>query len=259
MAVTATVVAPGLGTARAQVIGGVTEPDKEPVLYPGAVVSSFNPAPGAPLAPGLPVLLFGSSLSARSEFANNVPLPSTLASTAMLVGPTQVPLYFVSPGQINAQIPPELVPDAEYATVILAGNRYTVVEPLILAAVRPALVASEGVAVAQHADSSAVGSDSPAKPGEEIIILATGLGATDPFVGGGALPEAGVTANVRILPRVTIGGIETRVLEAALSPGLVGVYRVRFQIPRELAAGDHGVEIEQRGATSNRARLSVAP
>jgi uncharacterized protein (TIGR03437 family) len=141
--------------------------------------------------------------------------------------------------------------------VILSGKRYSVVDPIVVATARPALVTSNAAVVAQHSDSSPVSNDVPAKTGEDITLLATGLGATDPLVPSGTVPRSSVTAQVRSLPRVRIGGADALVRAAVLSHDLVGIYRVTVQIPAGLEAGNAAVEIEQEGAVSNQASIRV--
>jgi uncharacterized protein (TIGR03437 family) len=257
--VTTTASAPGLGTTRTDIIGGVSQSQEAPVLEQGGIVSNFYPQSGAPLALGTPVQMFGSSLSSGSDSASGLPLPQSLVKTSMLIGSTLAPLFFVSPDQVNAQIPPELETDRQYATAILSGNKYTVGDPIVLAALRPALIATDGVAVAQHADSSSVSSDSPAQAGEVITLFAAGLGATDPGIAGGNVPAPGVTARVRQMPAVTIGGKDAPVQDAVLAPDIVGVYRVTVQIPSGLDPGSQAVIIQQQGVASNQAALNVAP
>ena len=257
--VSATASAPGLGTTRADVIGAVTDSQDAPVLYQNQVLSNFDPQPGAPLAPGTPVRMLGSSLSSGTDSASTVPLPVTLAQTSLLIGSTRAPLYYVSPDQVNAQIPPELPPGAQYAIAILSGNRYAVADPLVLTAVRPALIATDGVALALHADSSPVSGQAPAQAGELITLLAAGLGATDVAVGSGTVPSPGAIARVQVMPTATIGGREAPVRGAVLAPDIVGVYHITVQVPSGLAAGDQAVVIAQQGIASNQAAVSVGP
>lgn len=66
---------------------------------------------------------FGLSLAARTEAANSVPLPTALAGTRVYVRDSfgterLAPLFFVSPGQINFQVPPETTPGNAIVTVI---------------------------------------------------------------------------------------------------------------------------------------------
>jgi uncharacterized protein (TIGR03437 family) len=250
--ITATATAPPLEPVRAQIIGSVTDSQDAPQLS-GPITSLFNPVPGQPLAPGMPVQTFGMSLSSGSESADTIPLPLSLAGTSWLVGPAAAPLFFASPDQVNAQIPAELAAGTQYSTVFRSGTRYSVVEPVVIAASRPALLSVNPAALAEHSDSSPVSSKTPARVGEEITILASGLGATDPPVHSGTVPGPGVTAQVRSLPRVRIGGAEAPVRAAVLSHELVGIYRVTIQVPPGLAPGDHAVELEQQGVASNQA------
>jgi uncharacterized protein (TIGR03437 family) len=259
VAVTTTASAPGLGTVRTQVIGAVRESRDVPVVYQNALLSSFDPQPGAPLAPGTPVEMFGSSLSSATDLAGSLPLPATLAQTSLLVGSARAPLYYVSPEQVNAQVPPELSPGAQYAVAILSGNRSAVADPVVLTAARPALLAKDGIALAEHGDASAVSNRAPAQAGEMIRLLATGLGATDPAVAGGAVPTTAVAGRVLMAPTVTIGGRTAAVRSAALAPDIVGVYRITVQVPTGLAPGGQMVEITQQGIASNRAVVSVGP
>jgi uncharacterized protein (TIGR03437 family) len=255
--ITATASAPGLESTRSQIIGSVTESQEAPQVYTGSITSIFHPVAGQPLAPGMPVQTFGESLSSGSQFAESIPLPMSLAGTSLLIGSSTAPLFFASPDQVNAQIPAELTPGTQYSTVILSGKRYSVVDPIVVATARPALVTSNAAVVAQHSDSSPVSNDVPAKTGEDITLLATGLGATDPLVPSGTVPRSSVTAQVRSLPRVRIGGADALVRAAVLSHDLVGIYRVTVQIPAGLEAGNAAVEIEQEGAVSNQASIRV--
>jgi adhesin/invasin len=257
--VTATATAPGLGTARADIIGAVTASREAPVLHPGAVMNAFYPVPGAPVAPGTPVQIFGDHMSSATAAASSAPLPSSLEETSFVIGGREAPLFYVSPGQVNAQVPPGLEANTQHAAVILSGDRYTVADPLVIVRAGPALIASGGSVFAQHADSTLVTAASPARAGEEVTILASGLGATTPEVAAGDVPPPGATAQAAIPLRVTIGGRPAALRSASLSPELVGMYGVTIEIPAGLPAGPAPVEIEQDGTVSNRASIHVAP
>jgi uncharacterized protein (TIGR03437 family) len=226
-------------------------------VHPGAIVSNFHPARGAPLAPGLPIQVFGETLSAEAALATALPLPSSLAETTLLIGAREAPLFYVSPGQINAQVPPDLPTGTQYATVVMAGDKYTVTDPIVLATVRPSLVSLGGALIARHADGTEVSARAPARGGEEIVLYAAGLGATTPAVPGGTVPPPGMNAQVQERLRLIIGGREAAVRSAALAPDAVGVYRVTIETPSGLPAGSHAVEIEQGGVVGNRASINL--
>jgi adhesin/invasin len=59
---------------------------------------------GVPV-PGAITALFGHNLASGTQTAEQLPLPLTLAGTQVLVAGIPAPLFFVSPTQINFQIP----------------------------------------------------------------------------------------------------------------------------------------------------------
>src|SRR5262249_4633135 len=58
-------------------------------------------------APGMLASVFGSGFSSATLTASRLPLPLTLSGVSATVNGITAPLYFVSPGQINLQIPYE--------------------------------------------------------------------------------------------------------------------------------------------------------
>jgi uncharacterized protein (TIGR03437 family) len=257
--VTATAASPALGTARTAIIGFVLDSREAPVLYPGAVLSILRPESGAPLAPGTPIQVYGEHFTDAPATAGQVPLPQALGGASLLIGAREAPLFYASPGQLNAQVPPDLPPDAQYSTVILSGDRYTVADPVVVVSTRPALATTAGAVVAWHSDLSLVSAAAPVRDGEEITLLAGGLGATEPSVTAGSMPSPEVTAQVRTPIQLHIGGRMATVRSAALAPDLIGFYRVVFTLPDGLPVGSHPVVIEQDGVRSNDAVISVGP
>ena len=94
----------GLSDAFLAVISGGQEARLAPVSAASYVGGAF--------APGSIVAVFGKDLAPMSELATSLPLPTSLKGTIVEVtdqkGETRgAPLFFVSPFQINLQIPPE--------------------------------------------------------------------------------------------------------------------------------------------------------
>jgi uncharacterized protein (TIGR03437 family) len=75
-----------------------------------------------------------------------------------------------------------------------------------------------------------------AKPGDTLILWATGFGPTDPSQTPGLITSG--AHNVAQPVTVTVGGMAATVVGAALSPGLVGVYQIAIQLPGSVPAGD---------------------
>ena len=78
----------------------------EPKLTRAGIVSAANMLSQA-LAPGSLFTLFGSRLSASTEQASSLPLPTRLGGAEVFVNAVRAPLLYVSPTQINGQVPVE--------------------------------------------------------------------------------------------------------------------------------------------------------
>src|SRR5262249_4122997 len=99
----------------------------------------------------------------------------------------------------------------------------------------------------------------PAKPGDTIIVYATGLGVTNPNV------DAGTVAPTSPLPRATndvtatAGGVAANVLYAGLAPGLVGFYQINLTIPTTVpVASQIPVAVTAAGLSSSAVLIDFA-
>ena len=76
-----------------------------PALFADGVVEGAGFTKRRPLSPGGIVSLFGERFATENNFATQLPLERELAGVSVRIGGQDAPLYFVSPGQINAQVP----------------------------------------------------------------------------------------------------------------------------------------------------------
>ena len=92
----------------------------------------------------------------------------------------------------------------------------------------------------------------PARPGETILLFATGLGPTDPPAAEGLAAQSGKAANSVTLQ---IGGVAARVEYAGLvGPGL---YQLNVTVP-QAPAGDQAVVAEIAGfRTQTNAMITI--
>ncbi len=249
--------APGYSAASVQ-IGGQVVPNAAPVLNPNGTTDIFHPQVGGGLGPGNIVQIYGANLANQPATPSSLPLPTALTGTSVLIGGVQAPLYYVSPTQINAQIPFELTPGNQYQLIVSANGALTTPEPIQLNTGTPAVLQfTSGEVEALHADGSLISDTSPAAPGESIVIFLTGLGATDISVPSGAAAPSSPLANVLNVPVLTLNGNPAPVQFAGLTPGLVGLYQINFQVPAGLAPGNIQLAITQNGVQSNVAVLPV--
>jgi uncharacterized protein (TIGR03437 family) len=180
---------------------------------------------------GCLISIFGAKLARATASAASLPLPRKLEDAAVLVGDLELaaPLYFVSPTQINAQLPFEALGDTLSLVVTTAEGRS---KPFLLkpAAYGPGLFtrdsSGKGPVLAltpnfQLADAVA--------PGQPLILYATGLGPTDPPVASGNPGATQEPLNrVTSIPEVFAGdyALPAPVSFAGLAPGLAGVYQI---------------------------------
>jgi uncharacterized protein (TIGR03437 family) len=223
---------------------------------PAAAVSAATFLPGAPLAPGMVAALFGTDLSGRSA-AGGLPLPATLADVQLLVNDEPAPLFYVSPGQINFQVPAQ----ADAGTVA----RLEVVRAAsgqVLAGGTVALApAAPGLFGVLNEDGSLNTPERPATRGSIVQIFATGQGAvTRPPRDGEPAPLQPM-AETPSAPLVTIGTSSQRDVVpdfSGLAPGLVGLWQINARVPDATVPNPRTpVLVRYAGAASNVVYIAV--
>ena len=159
-----------------------------PVIGEGGIVNGASFSPEAVVSPGSIASLFGMNLAAATEAATGLPLPTMLAGTEVLVNDTPAPLFFVSPSQINFQMPFEVTGPTVRIAVTSGGVR----GPEVMVNVAPAapgiftaVPGGSGPGAVLNEDFSPNSAQNPAAVGSVIQIFATGLGATDPSLATG--------------------------------------------------------------------------
>jgi uncharacterized protein (TIGR03437 family) len=71
----------------------------------------------------------------------------------------------------------------------------------------------------------------PVRSNDELTIVLTGMGRTDPSVDAGVLAPSDPEAIPIIPPAVTLGGVPLRVTSTALVGGNLGVYQITAVVP----------------------------
>ena len=119
----------------------------------------------------------------------------------------------------------------------------------------PALFASEGQVAATHADGSLISPDSPARPGEIIVVYGAGLGRTDPSQIDGLIPRS--AAGILLLDRlrVMLEGQpipSENILYAGITPGSAGLYQINLRLPDQVTSENPELRIALGEQTSQR-------
>ncbi len=262
MTVTLQAQAGALTPATSQLIGSINQnPNAPPVLSENGTVNVFNRVPAGALAPGMIIEVYGAGLATAKGNPGVLPLPTSFQGTSLIVGPDEAPLYFVSGGQLDVQVAAELAPNQQYPVIAILNGALSVPVMADIAPIQLGIAAqTDGTVIAQHgANSAYVTATSPAKPGEVLVIYLSGMGPTNPSVPSGKpAPGSEPLARVTIPPTVSLDGQNATVQFAGLTPGLVGLYQINFQVPANARTGDLTLIVSQNGVSSNPTRLAVA-
>jgi uncharacterized protein (TIGR03437 family) len=208
------------------------------------------------LAPGALFSLFGTNLAAGQSLVSTVPWPSVVDGLSVLINGRASPLYFVSPNQINGQVPFETAAGAATAQVRSTGGSSTTITFQVTERAPGILQFGENRAVAVNSDGSINTDATPAAPGSVLLIYLTGLGALDNPVATGAAapgdPLSRPTAPIRVL----IGDTEAEVLFVGLAPGFVGLGQANILLP-PLPPGTYAVTVLIGEAASNLPLITI--
>jgi acid phosphatase type 7 len=224
-----------------------------------AVVNSGSFASG--LAPGSLITIFGRDMSAGESRAATPPLPTELAGTSVTLNGRRLPLLFVSPYQINAQLP--YGPVGQAMLRVSTPSSFTEAE-VVTAAVAPAVInVPDGAdlvpAVVRSSGGTLVSAASPASAGEYVTVFLVGLGPLDGNIAAGDPAPAPRPLSTLYPVKVRIGGASLAPAFAGLTPGFAGLYQVNVRIPEVLPSGIHALRVEVNGTASDPVGLFVGP
>lgn len=204
-------------------------------------------------APGMVLTVFGAQLAAATASASSVPLPRQLAGVSAAINGVAAPLYYVSPGQLNVQIPYET---AVNSTVLLSvtNNGQVASASFRVAAAAPGIFTNS---------SGAPVPNTSAARGQIVSLYITGDGSILPALATGSAPAPGTPVGNLPKPQqavsVTVGGVAAPIQFIGIPVGLVGVTQINYQIPSQAPLGSEPVVVTVGGVSSPPATLQVTP
>jgi len=210
-----------------------------PAISPGGVVNaaSFLPAP-VPLAPGALISIFGVNFASGLTQASEVPLPTQMGGVSATVNGTRMPLVFVSPNQINAQLPYDLREGAARVRVATEQGA-SADETIVVGAAAPGIFMLPGGnrAVAINQDFSLNTAENAEARGRVLTVYMTGIGPLDGELAAGQAAPSTVLYRAALESSATIGGKDAPLLFLGLTPGFVGLAQANVQIPGDAPVG----------------------
>lgn len=232
---------------------------QKPVIYAGGAVNAAGLVPvGQPssgLAPGSIASLFGQNLAATTVTSQGYPLQSSLGGTSVAVNGKAVPLFYVSPNQINFQVPSDApwsytaYGQISIVVTTAAGSS----DPIVADGVEMngMIFTQDGGGCGHPGTIMNVGADgrrslntpkNSVSPGEFIEIYGTGIGpvynsppdgspALSNPLSGAVQGSAGAGFDFQSFNATMVGAFSGR------APGLVGVDQVNSLVPPAVREG----------------------
>ncbi len=249
-----------------------------PVSTPRISAGGVVPATGTPLvsriSPNAIISVFGHEFAGTRTLNPVIDadggIAVNLAATCLQIGGKRAPLFVVTPGQINAQVPHDLAPGEAALTVTrgcgTANEQRSAAASATVAAVSPAFfnlvnnADGRNPLVALHgggpdligAPGLLPGAEfTPAAPGEVVTLYGTGFGPTEPAIAAGRIP--GAAANLTNAVAFAVGGIAVPaqdVLYAGASPCCAGLYQFTVRLPADVPDGDATVTATVQGVST---------
>ncbi len=241
------------------------------VLYYAPQISAVSAANYSTraLTPGMYAALFPTVTtnmiaSGTAAATAGQPLPVSLSDTQVLINNNPAPLYFVSPTQINVELPNGLAGGGTANLAIVrpsTGQVYGSAE-LQLASADPALFTANGsgggpALAVNVADGTVNSASNPVTRGQYISLYGTGEGFVPNAPPDGQAAQGAVVSASK--PQILLGpaGSNATLLDpsavqySGLAPGFVGLWQINVLIPATAPTGSVAITLYQNSVPSN--------
>jgi uncharacterized protein (TIGR03437 family) len=222
-----------------------------------SVSNSFSSS--STIAPNTWVSIYGTGLAPAgdvrvwkaSDFVGGQ-MPTALDEVSVTLNGENAYVYYISPTQLNVLTPPDLAVGPVKVQVTANAQTSSMVSVWAQTYSVAFLTFGGGYATATHSNGSIAGpaalfpgASTPAQPGEEIVLYASGFGVTSSPVVKGSMVQSGT---LPAMPVIQIGGANAQVLFAGLiSPGL---FQFNVVVPPKSANGDNAITAQYAGQTT---------
>ena len=175
----------------------------------------------------------------------------------MKVNGVAAPLYYVSPGQINFQVPWATPTTGTVNVAVLVNGGSSNTAAVAVGTAAPGLFyLPGGAAIVQNTPSYTLNDPSnPAPTGSTIVAYLTGSGPVSPAAKDGT--PTNVLTNATSAVTAKIGSADATVSFTGLTPGFIGLVQMNIVVPSGLTPGVYPLSVTIDGQTSNSATIAV--
>lgn len=201
-------------------------------------------------APGMIISLFGANFAASTPAAPPAPLPTQLGGTTVTINGIPSPLYYVSPGQINVQVPWE-IPKNSTAIIKVTSNGNSVTDRFQVSKNAPEIFGDTNNLMVPYQTTGRGGT---------AFLFVTGDGLfSSPSVVTGTVPPLGTLTALSTSAKVTVGGVAASVFFVGEPSWSIGVSQINFTIPATTPVGQQPVVVTIGGVSSSPVFITVTP
>jgi uncharacterized protein (TIGR03437 family) len=234
-----------------------------PAIAANGIVNAASFHSG-PIAPGSYISIFGRGLSDVSAVESTGYLPLSLAGvnvsfdvpSAGLSVPGRI--IFVSPNQVNVQVPWELRGQTSALVKVNIGGTSGQLYTAQVADYSPAVYADRNNgAAALNESNTVISSAAPALRGHVVQLYVNGLGPVNNQPATGDPAQSATLSRTLTTPSVTIGGRPAAVSFSGLAPGFPGLNQVNFVVPADTPTGTQQVVVTIGGVDAPPVNLPV--
>jgi uncharacterized protein (TIGR03437 family) len=211
----------------------------KPSIASGGVITASQFGAYGTISPGVWIEIYGSNLASTttdwSKLFQGNNAPTNVGGTTVTIGGIPAYIDYVSPGQVNAQVPSNLTTGTQQLVVSTAAGQsanYSVnVQPTSAGLLSPSLTfgGKSYVGAFHSADNTLVTPSSPAKVGETIILYGVGFGPVTPAPAAGQLVQS--TNSLTTPVTFFFGAAQANTSYFGEIPGYLGLYQFNVVVP----------------------------
>ena len=222
--------------------GGLVLTPPKPVFTAASTVNAASFIGGG-ISPGEIISIFGTNVGPATPVPNTGfdaggSLPTNLGDVNVFFGGVLAPLFYVSSGQLNVQVPYEAANAGTSSISVQVGGSESDRIAVSVVAGTPGIFQIPGTAqaIVVNQNGALNSPQAPAPRGTVVTIYATGQGVVSPPVETGkAAPVSPLSGASNVT--AMIGGVPARVLFGGMTPGFVGLLQVNAEIPAGVTPG----------------------
>jgi uncharacterized protein (TIGR03437 family) len=227
----------------------VPAPGGAPAIKAGGVISASGFGGFPAISPGSWIEIYGANLAADArlwaagDFEGST-APTALDRTMVTIAGQNAFIEYVSPGQVNAQVPSN-IPSGTQPLILSTAAGISSAFNVTVVSTQPALYAPSQLVTGGKQYIGALMLDGKtfvgppgafpgitsarAHPGQTITLYGVGFGDVNPPTPAGQI--APPSSEVFAFPVISIAGVQAQETYKGLAPGSVGLYQFNIVVP----------------------------